>query len=79
MKLLKFPEIGINDVHTGLRNLATSIESGNFGDAHNLVWVVDCGEGVVETGLLGKASAPGAEAFLLLAMGQKTIMDGVEA
>lgn len=77
MKLLKFEQPECNDVVTGLRNLANGIEAGSFGDAHNLAWVVDCGNGDVEIGLLGEAKEAGAELFLLLAMGTHKIISGV--
>ena len=77
MKLLQFEQPECIDVVTGLRNLANNIEAGNFGDAHNLAWVIDCGNGDVDVGLLGKAKEVGAELFLLLSMGTHKIVTGV--
>ena len=77
MKLLQFEQPECNHVVTGLRNLANNIEAGNYGDAHNLAWVINCGNGDVETGFLGEAKEPGAELFLLLAMGTHKIVSGV--
>ena len=66
MKLLKFPDAGIKDVAKGLRILADKIDSGEYGDAHNLAWVLDCGSSRVEFGLLGQTASAGAEFNLLL-------------
>jgi len=73
VKVVQFPASGVEDVPTSLRNLADSIESGNFGDAHNLAWVIDCGDGRVECGLAGKSPSSGAEAHLLFAIAQRKI------
>lgn len=66
MKLLKFPVQGIQDIPSGLRKLADDIESGKFDDAHNVAWIIDCGNSRIEYGLLGKAASPGAEFNILL-------------
>ena len=71
--LVEFPKVGVNDVPAALRNLADSIESGSYGHAHNLAWVVDCGDGNIECGLAGKSAAPGAEAHLLFAVAQRKL------
>lgn len=66
MKLLKFPDVGTHDLAAGLRTLADKIDKGDYGDAHNLAWVIDCGDARIEIGLLGKTASAGAEFNLLL-------------
>lgn len=73
LKVVEFPTSGLVSVADGLRNLAAEIESGDHGDAHNLVWVVDCGDGVVGVGLLGKSASPGAEAYYMLGLAQRKL------
>lgn len=77
MKLVQFPErVAFVDVAQGLRNLADQIDAGEFGDAHNVAWVIDCGGSDVQIGLLGKAASPGAEAHLLLTLAAAKIVRG---
>ena len=71
LKLVEFPASGIIDVPTSLRNLADAIERGDYGDAHNVAWVVDCGDSHIEVGLSGRSESPGAVAHLLFAMAQR--------
>lgn len=70
--LVPFPENGVNDVAAALRNLADSVDAGNYGDAHNIAWVIDCGDWI-ECGLAGKSASPGAEGHLLFAMAQRKL------
>lgn len=71
--LLKFPDVDIQDIPRGLRNLADAIEAGSWGDAHNVVWVVDCGDGKVELGMLGGTAEPGAVSHLLLGIAMRKL------
>jgi len=73
LNVVKFPEDDANNVVAGLRNLADNIEAGQFGDAHNLAWVIDKGDGAISVGLLGRSGSPGAEAHLLLALGLRNL------
>lgn len=77
LTVVQFPEqAAIRDIPTALRDLADSIEAGNFGAAINLAWVIDQGELGPAVGLLGKATAPGAEAHLLFAIAQHMLVKG---
>ena len=73
MKIVKLPTTDLTDIAAGLRNLATQIENGDFNDAHNLAWVIDCGDGVVEVGLLGQSPSPGPLAHYLYCLGQRRL------
>ena len=75
MELVDPPSIAnVTDVSARLRDLADAIEEGNFGDAHTLAWVIDCGSGRCEVGFLGRAAGiAGSEAHLLLAIGQRML------
>lgn len=76
MKLIELPVNDITDIPTRLRSFAEQIERGEFGDAHNLAWVIDCGAGKIEVGLLGRAATIGAECHLLLCAGALKIEQG---
>lgn len=75
-EVVQIPCTTVQDIPGMLRNLANDIESGEMGEARQLVYVLDTGSGVVDVGLLGTA-AVGAEAYLLLAAGQKHILEGI--
>lgn len=75
--LVKFPDIDISDIPKMLRSLADDIEAGRYDDAHNLAWALDCGDGRVAIGLLGRAASAGAEAHLLFAIAQRRL-EGLE-
>ena len=79
LKVVELPQHKVSDVAGGLRRLAEQIEKGDFGPAHNLVWVIDTGNGKVEIGMLGHAGEPGAVGHLLLAMGQRRLESDIEA
>lgn len=64
-QLLNLPDRDLGDVPRALRKLADEIEGGEFGDAHNCAWVVDCGDKRIELGLCGRAPEPGPVAYLL--------------
>ena len=55
----------LSDISDGLRALAARIEEGQYGDHHNLAWAIDCGNGDIQIGLLGKAPEPGITAYYL--------------
>ena len=73
MKLVQLPLPGVTDIATGLRNLATQIEDGEFDDAHNLAWVIDCGDNRIELGMLGPSPSPGTEAHYLYCLAQRAL------
>jgi len=76
-ELVEFPGNTVASVPEMLRNLADSIENNELGNVSQVVYVLDAGEGAVDVGLLGTAAAVGAEAYLLLAAGQKHILGGI--
>lgn len=62
-----------------LRALAAEIEGGKHGHAFTLLWAIDCGEGVVTTGLFGDV-AEGYEAtsaYFLAGIVQRKIEKGI--
>jgi hypothetical protein len=69
--LIEFPLPGIDDVPRALRTLADQIEAGEYGDAHNLAWAIDCGEGRLEVGMCGKAPEPGLLGHYMFARAQR--------
>jgi len=79
LKVVQLDAGNIGDIPAALRALAESIEAGNFDDAHNLVWVIDCGAGRVEVGLMGRAGELGAVAHFLLSLGAVRLQDGALA
>ena len=66
----------IRDVPTRLRALADDVESGRFGDAHALAWVIDCGNGTIKLGLLGAAAESAPTAHLLFGMAMHKLQEG---
>lgn len=66
-------EGNLQDVPFGLRRLADQIEAGDFGDSHNLVWVIDCGDSRLELGLLGASPESGPTAYLLLGKAMRRV------
>lgn len=74
LKVLEFPSSpGCTDVAAALRRLADGIEAGEYGDAHNLAWSLDCGDGRIEIGLQGKAPEPGVTAYYLFGIAQRKL------
>lgn len=65
LSVVSFPSKDIRDIPLSLRALADSIELGLYDDAHNLAWVIDCGEGRIEAGLLGSAAEVSPTAYFL--------------
>ena len=74
-KLIAFPDSNLHDIPRELRNLADSIEAGRYGDAHTLVWAVDCGDSRIEVGLLGAAAEAAPTAYFLLGLAQRRLED----
>lgn len=77
-EVVQIPCTTVQGIPGMLRNLADDIESGELGNVSQVVYVLDAGEGAVDVGLLGMAASMGAEAYLLLACGQKHILGGIE-
>jgi hypothetical protein len=76
-KLLALLKSNLQDIPNGLRKLADQIEGGNTGgDCHNIAYVIDTGNGVVECGLLGACSEGGPIAHLLFAKAQRALENG---
>jgi hypothetical protein len=78
VKIVEMPKTCATDVPNALRELANGIEAGEFGDAHNMAWVMDCGDGRVEVGLMGRAPDIGPTAHLLFAIAQRKLEGAVE-
>lgn len=76
MKIVELPIQDGVDIPLGLRELANAIEAGDYDDAHNVVWVIDCGNSRVELGLLGRSASRGAESHLLLAIAMRRLESG---
>lgn len=74
--VVELPVHDPTDIPARLRSLAAQIEAGEYGDAHNLAWVLDCGSGRIEMGLLGRAATIGAEAHLLFCVAAHKIECG---
>ncbi len=75
--VVQIPCTTMHDIPGMLRNLANDIESGELGNISQVVYVLDAGEGAVDVGLLGMSASMGAEAYLLLACGQKHILKDI--
>ena len=76
LSVLKFPDLpGCSDVASALRELADSVEKGLKGDAYNCAWVLDCGDGRIEVGLMGKSAEPAMKAYYLLGLAQRQLED----
>lgn len=68
-------EVGnISDIPAMLRDLANQIESGQMSGVTQIAWVADCAGGI-GTGLFGAAANPAAEAHMLFAFGQRSLID----
>lgn len=73
MNIVELPVHNIGDLARGLRALADGIDAGEYGDAHNVAWVVDCGGGRIEIGMMGQSGSSGADAHFLFALGQRKL------
>ena len=76
-KLVTFTGTSVQDIPGALRTLADQIAAGEFGDAHELAWVIDCGDCRLEIGLLGAATNPAASAHFLLHLGMQKLIQAV--
>ena len=73
LKVVQLPSRDIGDIPRGLRFIADEIEAGRYGDAHNLAWVIDCGDSRVEIGMLGQAAEPGAVGYYLFGLAMRKL------
>lgn len=73
LNVVPFPYQNVGDVPVGLRRLADDIEAGKYLDAHLCGWVIDCGDGRVEIGLLGQTAEPGAVGYYLFGLAQRKL------
>ena len=79
LNVVQIPSADIGDVPARLRSLAKNIEDGQFGDAHNVAWVIDCGNGRIEVGLIGPIAELAPSLHYLLSLGvQRVIRAGTE-
>lgn len=76
-EVVPFTGGNIADVSLVLRNLADSIDRGEYGDAHNVAYVVDCGDSRISVGLAGRDAAPGATCHFLFACGMRKLTQNV--
>ncbi len=58
-----------------LREMAAALEAGEYSTAKNLVWVIDCGDGTIECGIVGETVSCGAEAHFLLSLGERKLQN----
>lgn len=72
-QIVQLPERDVAQVPRMLRELADSVERGEFGPAFVCAWVMDCGDGKISTGLCGQSAEPGAVAHYLLALGMRKL------
>lgn len=75
MKVVKFPARDLADIPAALRRIASEIEAGEYGDSHNLAWVIDCGDGRIECGLLGNAPEAGSLGHFLFCKAAHKLME----
>ena len=73
-KVVELPVADVRDIERGLNQLIADIGAGKYGAAHNVVWIVDCGNGRVEFGMLGGAAEPGPVAHLLMSLAQHRLV-----
>ncbi len=67
------PVKDVGDTVRGLRQMAQDIEDGKYPDDVCLAWVMDCGDGKVQIGMLGHSPSPGPEAHLLFAVAMRKL------
>jgi hypothetical protein len=73
MNLVELPIADVGDISRGLRAVADAIDAGTYADAHRIVWVIDCGGGRIEVGMLGRSAIAGGEAHFILALAQRKL------
>jgi len=75
LTVVQFPDHLVTlDIPASLRLLADQVEKGEYGDAHNLAWVIDCGDSVIHLGLMGKAPEPATTGYFLFAIAQHKLI-----
>lgn len=74
LKVIEFPGADVRQVSAQLRALADQIDRGEYGDAHNVAWVMDCGDSRIEFGMMGQSESFGANFVLLLNLALHKIM-----
>ena len=74
LKVIDFPGADVRDASAQLRALADQIDRGEYGDAHNVAWVMDCGDSRIEFGMMGQSESFGANFVLLLNLALHKIM-----
>jgi hypothetical protein len=77
LNVIQFPAPNMGDVSAQLRELADAVDRGEYGDAHNIAWVMDCGDNRTEFGLMGKSESSGANFVLLLNLALHKLMQGL--
>lgn len=73
LKIVTIDQPSAFDIPAALRNLATDIENGDFGNPHNLAWIIDCGGGRIEIGVLGKVSELAPVAYWLFGLAKRKL------
>ncbi len=73
LKVVEIESSAVFDVPASLRKLADNIEAGDFGSAYNLAWVIDCGNGRIELGVLGKLAEVSPTAYMLFGLAKHRI------
>ncbi len=76
LNVVELPTANVNDVPGAIRRLADDIDSGRYGDAHAISWVIDCGDGRVQIGGAGESASPAGDAHLLFAIAQRKLEHG---
>lgn len=76
MNVIEMPRASVADVVEGLRALADKLESDEV-VAHNLAWIIDKGDGVIDIGLLGQSPQPATTAYFLMGLGKRRLEDSV--
>lgn len=79
MKVVALPVHNVDDISGGLRRIADDIDAGKYREAYNLLWIVDCGNGKVESGMLGQAAEPVATAILLMRLAEHKLLADITA
>ena len=77
-ELVQFPPQDVTKVAIALRNLADAIEQGQYGEAHNCAWVIDCGNKRIEVGLLGACPELSSSLHYLLSLGRRVVEKAAE-
>lgn len=74
-ELLKFPERNVQDIPSALRVLADQVERGEI-PCHTISFVIDCGGGKVEVGVLGPVAEVRPAAHFMFALGMRAMETG---